>query len=67
MLVPIFIVQCADDDSLTGAGMDELAVFQVDAYVGGTFLFPSVVEEHQVAFAKLAFLDFLAILLPLVF
>ena len=67
MLFPIFFVQPADDDSLAGAGMDELAVFQVDTYMSGPLLFPAVVEEHQVAFFQLSLLDFPAILLPLVF
>ena len=66
MLLPISLVEGADNDSLTGAGMDEFPVFQVDAHMGSGFLFPSVVEEHQVAFAELAFLHFPAIFLPLV-
>ena len=67
MLFPIFFVQPADDDSLAGASMDELAVFQVDTYMSGPLLLPAVVEEHQVAFFQLSLLDFPAILLPLVF
>ena len=66
MLSPILFVECADDDSLAGAGMDELAVFQVDAYVACPFLFSSVVEEHEVAFFQLSFLHLFAILLALV-
>ena len=56
-----------DDDSLTGAGMDKLTVFQVNSYMGGPFLLLSVVEEYQVAFLKLSLLDFPTIFLPLVF
>ena len=66
MLSPVFLVEGADDDSLAGAGMDELAVFQVDAHVACPFLLPSVVEEHEVAFFQLTFLHPLAILLALV-
>ena len=66
MLFPILFVKGADDDSLAGAGMDELAVFQIDAYVACPFLLPSVVEEHEVAFFQLSFLHLLAILLALV-
>ena len=46
--------------------MNEFPVFQVDAHMGGPFLFPPVVEEDKVAFAELSFLHFPAILLPLV-
>ena len=67
MLLPILLVQSADDDSLAGTGMDELAVFQIDAYMGGPLLFPAVVEEYQVTFFQLSFLDFPAILFALVF
>ena len=66
MLFPILLVEGTDDDSMARAGMDEFPVFQVDAYMGGPFLFPSVVEEDEVAFAELPFLHFPAILLPLV-
>ena len=66
MLLPIFFFQCADDDTLTGTRMYEFPVFQVDAYMGGTFLLSSVVEENQIAFTEFSFLDFSAILLPLV-
>ena len=61
MLLPILLVEGADDDSPTGAGMDEFAVFQVDSHMGGSLLFPSVVEEDEVAFTELSFLHFLAI------
>ena len=67
MLFPIFFVQPADDDSLAGAGMDELAVFQVDTYMSGPLLLSSVVEEHQVALFQLSLLYFPAILFALVF
>ena len=67
MLLPVFLVEGADDDSLARAGVDELPVFQVDAHVGGPFLLPPVVEEDEVAFTEFSFLDFPAILLPLVF
>ena len=67
MLLPILLVESTDDDSLAGTGMDELAVFQIDAYMGGPFLLPAVVEEHQVALFQLSLLYFPAILLPLVF
>ena len=50
MLLPVFLVESTDDDSLAGTGMDELAVFQIDAYMSGPLLLSSVVEEHQVAF-----------------
>ena len=66
MLLPVFLVEGADDDSLARAGVDELPVFQVDAHVGGPFLLPPVVEEDEVAFTEFPFLDFPAILLPLV-
>ena len=65
MLPPILLVECADDDSLAGAGMDEFALFQIDAYVTCPFLFPSVVEEYQVAFFQLSFLHLFAILFAL--
>ena len=45
----------ADDDTAAGAGMDESSVFQIDAYVGGTTLTTSVVEEYKVAFAQIPF------------
>ena len=66
MLLPILLVEGADGDALTCAGMNEFPVFQVDTYMGGPFLFPPVVEEDEVAFAELSFLHFPAILLPLV-
>ena len=66
MLPPILLVECADDDSLAGAGMDEFAVFQVDAHMTCPFLLPSVVKEYQVAFFQLSFLHLFAILLALV-
>ena len=66
MLLPVILIKAADDDSLTGGGMDKLTVFQVNAYVGGLFLLSSVVKEDKVAFAEFSFLHFLAILLPLV-
>ena len=66
MFIPILFVQCADDDSLAGAGMNKLPVFQVDAHMGGPFLFSSVVEEHQVAFLQLTLLYLSAIFLSLV-
>ena len=66
MLLPVFLVEGADDDPLTCTGMNEFPVFQVDAHMGGPFLFPPVVEEDEVAFAELSFLHFPAILLPLV-
>ena len=66
MLLPISFIQCADDDSLAGTGMNEFSVFQVDSYMGGTFLLFSVVKENQIAFAEFPFLHFLAILLSLV-
>ena len=66
MLFPILLVEGTDDDSMARAGMDEFPVFQVDAYMGGPFLFPSVVEEDKVAFAEFPFLHLPAILLPLV-
>ena len=67
MFFPILLVESTDDDSLAGAGVDELTVFQVDAYMSGPFLLPAVVEEHQVALFQLSLLYFPAILLPLVF
>ena len=67
MLLPILLVQSTDDDSLAGTGMDELSVFQVDTYMGGPFLLPAVVEEHQVALFQLSLLYFPAILFALVF
>ena len=66
MLLPILLIEGADDDPLTCTGMNEFPVFQVDAYMGGPFLFPPVVEEDKVAFTELAFLHFPAIFLPLV-
>ena len=66
MLLPILLIEGADDDPLTCTGMNEFPVFQVDAHMGGPFLFPPVVEEDEVAFAELPFLHFPAILLPLV-
>ena len=51
MLLPVLFVEGADDDSLAGAGMDELPVFQIDAYMCSPFLFLPVVEKYQVAFA----------------
>ena len=66
MLFPILLIKGTDDDSMTRAGMDEFPVFQVDAYMGGPFLFPSVVEEDKVTFTELSFLHFPAIFLPLV-
>ena len=66
MFFPILFVEGTDDDSMARAGMDEFSVFQVDTYVGGPFLFPSVVEEDKVAFMELSFLHFPAIFLSLV-
>ena len=66
MFFPILFVEGTDDDSMARAGMDEFSVFQVDTYVGGPFLFPSVVEEDKVAFMELSFLHFSAIFLSLV-
>ena len=66
MLLPIILLKRADDDSLSGTGMDDFPVFQVDAHMGGGFLFSPVVEEDQVTLAELAFLHFPAIFLPLV-
>ena len=66
MSFPIFLVKGTDDDSMAGAGMDEFAVFQVDAYMGGPFFLSSVVEEYQVAFLELSFFDFAAVFFPLV-
>jgi hypothetical protein len=66
MLLPILLIEGTDDNPMTGAGMNEFPVFQVDAHMGGPFLFPPVVEEDEVAFAELSFLHFPAILLPLV-
>ena len=66
MFLPIILFQCADNDALTGTCMNEFPVFQVDAYMSGFLLFPTVVEEDQVTFAEFPFLDFSAILLPLV-
>ena len=66
MLLPISLVEGADDDTLSGAGMDEFPVFQVDAHMGSGFLLPSVVEEDQVSLAELSFLHFPAIFSPLV-
>ena len=66
MFFPVLLIEGADDNPMTGAGMNKFPVFQVDAYMGGPFLFPSVVEENEVAFAELSFLHFPAILLPLV-
>ena len=65
MLFPILLVEGTDDDTMARAGMDEFPVFQVDAYMGGPFLFPSVVEEYQVTFFKFSLLNFTAILLSL--
>ena len=67
MLLPIIFLQCADDDPMTGTCMNEFLVFQVDAYMGSFLLFPSIVEEDQIAFTEFPFLDFSAVLLPLVF
>ena len=53
MLLPILLIEGADDDPLTCAGMNEFPVFQVDAHMGGPFLFPPVVEEDEVAFANI--------------
>ena len=66
MFLPIIFLQCADYDALTGTCMNEFPVFQVDAYMSGFLLFPSVVEEDQVTFAEFPFLDFSTIFLPLV-
>ena len=66
ILLPILLIEGADNDSLTGAGMDKFAVLQVDSHMGGPLLFPSVVEEDEVAFTELSFLHFLAILPSLV-
>ena len=66
MLLPILLIEGADDDPLTCTGMNEFPVFQVDAHMGGPFLLSSVMEEDKVAFAELPFLHFPAILLPLV-
>ena len=51
MLLPILVIEGADDDSSAGTCMDEFPVLQVDAHVGGMFLLPSVVEEDEVTFA----------------
>ena len=67
MILPVFLVEGADDDSLARAGVDELPVFQVDAHVGGPFLLPPVVEEDEVALFQLSLLYFPAILFALVF
>ena len=66
MFFPVLLIEGADDDPLTGAGMNKFPVFQVDAHMGGPFLFSPVVEEDEVAFAEFSFLYFPAILLPLV-
>ena len=67
MLLPVFLIEGTDDDPLARAGMDELAVFQVDTYMSGPLLLPAVVEEHQIALFQLSLLDFPAILFALVF
>ena len=66
MLLPIILVESADDDTSTSTGMNEFMVFQVDTYMGGMFLLSSVMKENQIAFTEFSFLHFLAILLPLV-
>ena len=67
MLLPVFLIEGTDDDPLAGAGMDELAVFQVDTYMSGPLLLPAVVEEHQVALFQFSLLNFPAILFALIF
>ncbi len=62
MFVPVFFVEAADDDAPAGAGMDEFAVFQIDADVGGCAFLSSVVEEYEVAFAQVALADAVAVL-----
>ena len=66
MLLPISLIEGADDNSLTGAGVDEFMVFQVNSYMGSGLLFLSVVEEYKVSFFQFSFLDFPAILFQLV-
>ena len=67
MFAVVRFVQVADCDTTAGAGMDEPAVLQVNAYVRGTALPASVVEEDEVAFAQIPFALFLAIVLALLF
>lgn len=55
MLAVVGGAQVTDDDAAAGAGVDELAVLQIDAYVGGVAFLLAVVEEYEVAFAQIAF------------
>ena len=60
------LVQTADDDTPAGTGMDETVIFQIDAYMGGCTFVLSVMKEYKVAFLKLAFAYFPAVLFLLV-
>ncbi len=51
----VIFLEAAHDDSLSGTGMNEFAVFQVDAHMSGFPFLASVVEEHQIAFLEVAF------------
>lgn len=55
MLAVVGGAQVTDDDSSAGTCVDELAVLQIDAYVGGAAFLLAVVEEDEIAFAQIAF------------
>ena len=66
MFFPILFVKGADDDTMARTGMYEFTVFQVDTYMGRSFLFSSVMEENKIPFFKFTLLDLSAIFLALV-
>ena len=56
----IVFVQVADDHSFTGAGMNKLTVFEVNAYMSYFIFWTTAGEEYQVSFPEIPFGDFIA-------
>ncbi len=61
----IIFAQPADDYSPARAGVDELPVLQVDAYMGNSLSRTVAAEEYQVAFLEVPFGYFIAFIFQL--
>lgn len=54
----IFLIEATGDNSLSGAGMYKLPVFEIDAYVCHFLSRRGAGEEHQISLAQIAAGDF---------